>query len=178
MDNLKPVNIIVAVEETGGFGNKGTIPWRDEAFARDDFKHFQKITKGSVCVMGRKTYEEILEMMLKKKTKEEIEFILPGRVCYVISRNPNLEVVGATVIPNLRKAMETHKEDDKELFVIGGERLFTEALPWTKTIYLTVVKNTYGCDRFFNLKYLDHFFAIADGTKTDNLYFLTYKRTK
>jgi len=174
----KPLNIIVAVEQTGGFGNKGAIPWKDEAFAKDDFKHFQKTTKNSVCVMGRKTYEEILDMMLKKKTKEEIDSILPGRVCYVVSRNKELEVVGATVVPNLRAVRDNHKDDDKTIFVIGGEKLFVEALPLTNTIYMTVVKNSYDCDRYFELKYLNHFFTIDSGTQTDNLYFLTYKRTK
>lgn len=175
---LPSLNIIVAVDQAGGFGRGGIIPWRDEPFAKEDFKHFQKTTKDSVCIMGRKTYEEILEMMLKRKPKEKIESLLPGRTCYVISSNAELDVVGATVRTNLRSIMEEYKESDKKLFVIGGEKLFTEAIVWTDTIYLTVVKDYYDCDKHFPIKYLDYFFTISEGEQTDNLYFTTYKRTK
>jgi dihydrofolate reductase len=96
----------------------------------------------------------------------------------VISRNKNLEVVGATVVQNLRSAIQNEQNGDKEIFVIGGEKLFVEALSWTGTIYMTVVKNYYKCDRVFPAAYLDQHFTIVDGTQTDDLHFLTYKRTK
>jgi dihydrofolate reductase len=175
---IKPLSIIVAVDLGLGFGYQGEIPWKTEPFAKTDFKHFQQTTKDSVCIMGRNTYQEILDMTLTRKTKEEIDSILPGRICYVISRNKNLEVVGATVVQNLRSAIQNEQTGGKEIFVIGGEKLFVEALSWTDTIYMTVVKNYYKCDRVFPAAYLDQHFTIVDGTQTDDLHFLTYKRTK
>ncbi len=170
------LSIIVAVDQAGGFGKQGNIPWKDKPFAKADFKHFQTTTKDSVCIMGRKTYEEILEMALKRKPKEEIESILPGRVCYVVSRNKDLEVVGAKLVPNLRAAMEDSKELNKETFVLGGEKLFIEALSWTNNIYMTIVKDYYGCDKMFPISYIDRHFKIDSGKQADDLYFLTYKR--
>lgn len=175
---IKPLNIIVAVDQGLGFGYQGNIPWKTEPFAKTDFKHFQQTTKDSVCIMGRNTYQEILDMMLTRKSKEEIDSILPGRICYVVSRNKDLEVVGATVVPNIRSAVQNDKNGDKEIFVIGGEKLFVEALSWTNTIYMTVVKNYYKCDRVFPATYLDQYFTISEGTQADDLHFLTYKRTK
>lgn len=174
---VTPVNIIVAVDETGGFGKDGKIPWHFP----EDLKHFQSITKNTTCIMGRKTYQDMLEMVVERKKKKspkekiiKIDEILPGRECFVVSRTLKT-VQGATVVPRLRKAMVDATK--KEIFVIGGELMYTEALPWTKMIHLTVVKGHYNCDRFFPLDYLDKHFKIAGGKKiSDNLLYVKYKR--
>ena len=67
-------------------------------------------------------------------------------------------------------------EDKREVFVLGGEKMFVEALVWTQHIYLTVVKNVYQGDRFFPLKYVQEFFHIVEGEQTDDLFFLKYRR--
>lgn len=59
---IKP-NIIVAVDCEGGFGKEGKIPW----FLPEDFEHFKNMTTGHVCVMGRRTYEEMLETRKRKR---------------------------------------------------------------------------------------------------------------
>lgn len=172
-------SIIVAVDEEGGFGKGGKIPWHFP----EDFKHFQDTTKGSICIMGRRTYNEILEHAEKRwkksKAKKKKLELLPGRESIVLSRNPELEVKGATLQPNLQAAIDSLKEDDKRpIFIIGGEKLFTEALPRTDTVYLTVVKGLpYKCDRFFPVHYLKSNFKIDSGTETDKLYFVNYTRT-
>jgi dihydrofolate reductase len=72
---MNNVNIIVAVDDAGGFGKDGKIPWHFP----EDFKRFKEITKDSVCVMGRNTYEDMLEMVKsrKKDPNVKIETILP-----------------------------------------------------------------------------------------------------
>lgn len=174
---MPSIDIIVAVDESGGFGKDGKIPWHFP----EDLKHFQSITKNSTCIMGRKTYQDIFNMIIErkklgtiKKKLVKIPEILPGRESFIISKSIS-KVQGATVFTNLRKAILSATK--KKIFIIGGERLFTEALTWTNTIHITLVKGFYDCDRFFPIDYMKKHFKINKGKKlSDNLLYITYTR--
>ena len=60
------LHIIAAVDKTSGFGFEGKIPWNFP----EDFKHFQDTTKGHVCVMGRHTYTDMLEIAKARGRKK------------------------------------------------------------------------------------------------------------
>ncbi len=176
--NMIPLSIIVAVDKDGGFGKKGKIPW----FFPEDLKHFQKTTKNSVCIMGRRTYVDMLEMVNKRRDeplKGKETPILKGRDSYVVTSNPDLDAPGATVVSSIRAAIQSLTEADKrEVFVIGGERMYIEALAYTNVIYMSIVKNkTYDCDRFFPIEVVNKKFKLVNGTETDELQFLKYTRT-
>ena len=49
------MDIICAVDEKLAFGYKGTLPWT----CKRDLKHFAHVTKGSVVIMGRNTWESL-----------------------------------------------------------------------------------------------------------------------
>lgn len=176
--SMQPLNLIVAVDECGGFGKNGKIPWH----YTEDLKHFQKVTKGAACIMGRLTYQDMYDMIVarkekNKKTKKPIQFkeILPGRDSYVVTRHK--ELMGVTTVNNIRRAVESTKKD--RIFVIGGERMYTEALPFVNKIYLTLVKGDYNCDKFFPIDYVRKNFKITGGEKgSDNLLFIEYERVK
>jgi len=173
---IPPLSIIVGVDEDGGFGKDGKIPW----YFPEDLKNFKKVTADSVCIMGRKTYEDMLEMVKsrKKDKKKKLKEILPGRTCFVVTSNDKLEPEGATAVSGIYAAIqELDEEDTREIFVIGGEKMYIEALTWTETIYLTIIKGkTYGCDRFFPIDIINKKYKIVDGKETEELYFLIYKR--
>lgn len=191
---MKDVSIIVAVDEVGGFGKNGKIPWN----ISEDLKHFQDVTKGSICIMGKATYQDMLGYAKKRwKTNEDFnkrlenkgppegeedkrkpnnKEILPGRQSIVLSRG-ELEPIGAIHKPGLRQAVEEFQNDPREVFVIGGEKLFIEALSWCNKIYMTIVPGTYDCDRHFPLQVLQRHYTITAGEKTDSgLIFIEYTR--
>lgn len=166
MPILSNINIIVAVDAKGGFAKQKKIPW----YYKEDFQHFRNITIGHACLMGRNTYDEINER-LGEKAKESV---LPGRTCYVISNKLNF-LPNATVVQSPRDIVHHN-----EIFVIGGKTLFNDALDYAQTVYLTRIAKDYGCDMFFNMRYLDEMYYIAEekpGIDPD-LTFLTYKRKK
>lgn len=176
---MVPLSIIVAVDQAGGFGKDGKIPW----YFPEDLKHFQKTTKNTVCIMGRKTYEDMLEMVNKRRD-EPLEgnktSILKGRECYVVTSNKDFNAPGATVVHSIRAAVQSLTEADKrEVFVIGGERMYIEALAFTNTIYMSVVKEkSYDCDRFFPIDVINKKFKQVDGSENDDLLFVKYIRIK
>jgi dihydrofolate reductase len=185
---MKNISIIVACDENGGIGFQGKIPWHFP----EDFKHFKDTTMGGVCIMGRKTYEEILEMSgggnKAIQAYEEVEHIgspvqqpteikplLDGRESFVLSNDANFSPVGAQRAAGLREAIEgLDNTDTCEIFVIGGEKLFIQALAWTDKIHMTIIKKEYDCDRFFPIQTLSKNYKIDLGEELDEMYFVRY----
>jgi len=171
MRKMSEINIVVGVDESGGFGKEGKIPWN----IPEDLKHFQKVTKDSICIMGRRTYEDMVEMRGDKEIKKSI---LPGRECYVLSRDKKAVFKGAIAKTGIREAVESLKPKDKRtIFVIGGDKLFVEAFSWASKVYLTVVEGHHGCDRFFQVDYLNQKFHIDFAEKKGKLTFVEYIRS-
>jgi len=182
---MRPLSIVVAVDNKGGFCKDKKIPWN----YKEDFGEFKKITNGGICVMGRNTYQEILEKneLRKKKTKREASAstliietnpaLLKGRESYVLSRSSDFSPIGAALVKSLHEICEKLNENDnREVFVLGGEKLFIEALSWTTKIYMTMIDKDYDCDQFFPIQILDKWFNIKNGRKSGELYFVEYQR--
>lgn len=158
----------------GGYAKDGKIPWK----CSDDLKRFKKTTTGNVCIMGRRTYLDMVEMMEARKIDvNTLDDILPGRKSFVLSRNPNFKAPGATVVPSIRQAWQSLEErDTREVFILGGERVFTEALAWTTKIYMNIIKDTFDCDKFFPVSAINKDYTIRAGEETDDLYQVVYNK--
>jgi len=114
---------VVAAAENGTIGAAGDIPWR----LPDDQRRFKSLTLGHCIVMGRRTHESIGRL-------------LPGRTTIVVSRDPALAIEGAHVASSLEAALDfARSRGETEVFVVGGERVYAEALPIADRIHLTRV---------------------------------------
>lgn len=165
------LNLIVALDREGGFGKEGKIPWH----FKSDFKHFQTMTKGHVCVMGRKTYEDMAEIM-KLRGKNIKDGILPDRKSYMVS-TVRKKAKGVTVVKSLDEVIANHPND--QIWVLGGELLFKEALEKRANAYVTAIDGVYQCDRFFPTDVLEQKYNIVEGRREiENdvmLYFMKYE---
>lgn len=130
------ISILVAVAENGVIGKDNQLLWR----LSEDLKLFKKRTTNHAIIMGRKTYDSIGKP-------------LPNRVNIVISRSKNLEIDGCVVVNSLEKAIEVaiQQTDKNEVFIIGGEKIYTLAEKLATKLYLTKVNATLEGDAFFNL---------------------------
>ncbi len=131
-------SLIVAVADNNVIGKNNKMPWH----ISEDFKHFKKITLNKPCIMGRKTYESILEQLGKP---------LPKRDSIVISRS-GFEHKGAISVPSLESAIENAKDiTDDEIMVIGGAQIYKLALKsnLVDRIYMTRVHQSPEGDAFF-----------------------------
>lgn len=115
------VSLVVAVAENGVIGKDGQLPWR----LPDDLKRFKAITEGHAVLMGRITHESIGRP-------------LPGRQNIVISRGLAAAPQGCDLARSLDEAVAMVTRRD-ECFVIGGARLYAEALRRANRIHLTRV---------------------------------------
>ena len=131
------ISIIVAVADKGVIGNDNQLLWR----LSEDLKLFKKRTTGHAIIMGRKTFDSIGKP-------------LPNRVNIVISRSKDLKIEGCTVVNSLEKAIDVANQqtDKNEIFIIGGEKIYTLAETIANKLYLTKVIATLEGDAFFDLK--------------------------
>jgi len=126
------MNLIAAADENWGIGKNGGLL----AHISGDMKYFRETTKGKIVVMGRKTLEG-----------------LPGgqplgnRVNVVLSENPAYKIKGAVVCHNIDEALEYLKQfSSEDIYVIGGESIFRQFLPYCNTVYLTHIDYEYDAD--------------------------------
>ena len=168
-------SIIVAVDEEYGIGKEGKLPWHYS----EDMKFFSRTTKNSQCIMGRKTYEEIFEIMKLKN----VESLLPNRTCYVVSSDPDFQAKKAATCRSFEQAwfMTTYRTEivDRDVFVIGGSSMYELALPQIDTAFITFVPGTHDCDTFFTgMDYIKEQFYLEseEVSKESNLKFTKYRR--
>lgn len=129
------ISLILAASDNDVIGKDGGIPW----FVRGEQAIFKRVTMGKPVIMGRLTHESL------PKT-------LPGRLNIVVSRNPNYQVKnGGMLAGSLAEALSIEEvKKATEVFVIGGEQLFKEALPLSDRVYFTRVHTTIlGGDKVF-----------------------------
>ncbi len=130
------ISIIVAIDEKRGIGKNNKMPW----YIREDFKRFKKITLNHPIIMGRKTFESIGKPLV-------------DRTNIVITRNKDFEKKGIEITNSLEEAIKIAKKlkGGSEVFIIGGEQIFKQAINLADKLYITKVKGDFKADTFFPL---------------------------
>lgn len=130
---MSRVSLIAAKGLNNEIGQEGKLPWS----LSGDLKRFKEITTGHPILMGRKTFQSIGKP-------------LPKRTNIVISADRTFQAEGVIVVPSFERGLETAGPFGDELFVIGGSRVFAEALPYCQRLYLTTVQGVFPqADVFF-----------------------------
>lgn len=129
------MNLIVAVDENWAIGNKNrllvSIP--------KDHKMFREETTGKVVVLGRKTLETFPQgQPLKNRTN------------IILSKDPEYEVKGAVVLHSTEELLRyLENYDSKDVYIIGGESIYRQMLPYCDTAHVTKIAHAYEADTFF-----------------------------
>jgi dihydrofolate reductase len=105
------ITLIAAMAAGRVIGKDNAMPWHLPA----DLRHFKALTLGKPVVMGRKTFESLGRP-------------LPGRHNIVVSRNPQLQLEGITVVATPEQAIVA-AGDVAELMIIGGAQIYRQFLP-------------------------------------------------
>ena len=118
------VTLVAAVARNGVIGADGGIPWH----LPGEQRRFKELTLGHVLVMGRLTYESIGRP-------------LPGRTTVVVTRTAGWSAGddGVLVAPGVPEAIALAATVDEEVFVVGGSRVYEDALPLADRLELTWV---------------------------------------
>ena len=129
------MNLIVNADRNWGIGKNNSLLIR----IPEDMKFFRRMTKGNVIVLGRRTLESFPGGVA-----------LPERTNIVLSKKKDLAADKATVVHDLPALFEELKKyDDDSVFVVGGESVYRELLPYCKKAYVTRTDYAYDADAHF-----------------------------
>nr|WP_330407487.1 dihydrofolate reductase [Blautia argi] len=101
-------------------------------------KFFRNTTTGNVVIMGRKTLESFPGGLPLK-----------NRVNIVLTRDKNYQAKGAVVVHSVEEALEEAKKYEEEVYVIGGDSVYKQMLPYCSKAYVTKIDFAYEADSFF-----------------------------
>ena len=114
------VGLVWAQSTSGVIGRGGDIPWR----VPEDLIRFKQVTMGHTVVMGRRTWDSLAARVRP----------LPGRRNVVLTRQTGFVADGATVVRSLDEALT-----DPDTWVVGGEQIYTLAMPRASRCEVTEV---------------------------------------
>ena len=124
------IKMIAAVSKNGVIGVDGGLPWAGKY--PEDMKFFRTMTKNSIIIMGRKTFESIGNRPL------------PTRRNIVISRSANtpgttVTADGVEVYESVAEAIDRCDGDNRDIWIVGGERVYEAGMEFADEIYLTMI---------------------------------------
>lgn len=129
------MNIFVAVDSNWAIGCQDSLLVR----IPNDHKHFREETTGKVVVLGRKTLQTFPQgMPLKNRTN------------IILSRDKNYQVKDATVVHSIEELLEELKKyGSQDIYIIGGESIYRQMLPYCDTAHVTKIEHSYQADTYF-----------------------------
>ncbi len=163
MYNLNPMLSIIACISKGnraiGYNNQLLY------HIKEDMVRFKELTIGHTIIMGRKTYESLPHGALPKRRN------------LVVSKTLR-EIPECEVVSSIEEAW---KAEGEEIFVIGGESIYRQAIPLADKLYLTIVDDEpQQADTFFPSFNLEDWEMAKKEMRNENglsFTFLTYVKT-
>ncbi|WP_121742836.1 dihydrofolate reductase [Natronorubrum halophilum] len=161
---------IVAVAENGVIGKDGDMPWH----VPEDLAHFKETTMDHPLIMGRVTYEGILEALGEP---------LPGRTTVVLTgqdldTRENVVVAGSLeeALERAETAARENHGDVDRVFVAGGATVYEQFLPAIDRLIVTEIDDDPDGDAYFPEWDRDAFEEVSRDER-EGFAFLEYVRT-
>lgn len=119
---MPKLTLLAASGPWGEMGSKGLTPWDPSPALQE---HFRVQTRNKTLIMGYRTWIAFNGPSLSGKN-------------VVITRHHARNVFDATTFRSLREALDS-LENTEEAVIIGGARLFDDAIPLVGTAFITCI---------------------------------------
>jgi dihydrofolate reductase len=151
---------IVAVDKNWAIGYQNKLLVSIPA----DMRFFRDETMGKVVIMGRKTLETFPSGQPLK-----------NRINIVITRDMDFKVKDAIVVHSVEEALEiTKKYRTDDIYVIGGDSIYRQFLPYCSIAHITKIDYSYHADTYFpNLEQMEGW-VLAEESDEHTYYDLAY----
>lgn len=152
------IKLIIAHDENNGIGKDNKLPFH----CPSDLKRFQNLTKDSIVICGRNTYESILESNNGKLLDNRYFIIVSNTLTDIDREKLNFkDRVNSQVFSGSREQLnafisnfdifykticELNHFDYKNIFVIGGAKLYNELNDYCKYWYVSEIHGKFDCD--------------------------------
>jgi dihydrofolate reductase len=158
------INALFAVDQNGGMGLNGGLPWPHNS---EDLANFKRLTTDHVVVMGRRSWDD------PKMPKP-----LKDRTVYVVSNQlitDSVHQISGDIREEVLKIEQLHP--NKTIWIVGGAEILEQCKDLYDRIYLTHFKGSYRIDTKVNLKGLlsGRLMRSASASPEDNCTFVVYE---
>ena len=160
------ISLVVAMDKNNGIGLNNKLLWK----IPEDMKHFRRLTMNGIIIMGRKTFESIGHPLHK-------------RTNIVLSRTLQ-KLEGCYVYPSLSELLHDYEQasSEEEVFVIGGEEIYIQFLPFADRLYVTHVDASFDADAHFPTIDTDKWEMVSNGISNEdhelNYTFAVYQKRR
>lgn len=152
---------IACIDKNNGIGKNGqlliSIP--------NDMKYFRETTKDSIVIMGRKTLYSFKD---RQPLKNRINIVFTHDKNSILNdyeyKNYN-NLYFVSEKSELNKILNNYK--NKEVYVIGGEKIYNLLINECDTLLLTVLDKTFDADTFFP-DFTKYNFVLSDKSEDFN----------
>jgi len=151
-------SIVAAMDMHGLIGKNNDLPWHYP----EDLKYFKKLTLNHKVLMGRKTFESIVDRLGHPLPKRD----------HLVATRQGLKHQNIEIINNLETFLSQKHED--HIFIIGGKEVFDLALPFVDQMFITHVKHIYQGDTYLQIDFSK--FRSIKLNETEDLLFMKYER--
>lgn len=158
------MNLIVAVDENWAIGHQNELLIRIPA----DMKMFRQETTGKVVVLGRKTLETFPGgQPLKNRTN------------IILSSRKDYKVKDGIVVHSMEELLEELKKyEEKDIYIIGGETVYRQMLPYCKVAHVTKIDRAYAADAYFPNLEKDEEWQVTAESEEQSYFDTTYRFVK
>lgn len=147
--------LVWACDDKGGIGRQDSIPWN----VPQDLRKFREITIQedvdgynspvfNVVIMGRKTWESIPKMF--KPLKNRFNIVITSKEPEIKPEHKNVAFVPSFELSLVLTELYLKKFPFADVFVIGGERVYNEAIKHESCIGIheTLIDGDWKCEKF------------------------------
>lgn len=161
------VALIAAVAENRVIGADGEMPWHYPA----DLDHFKRTTTGHPVIVGRRTYERIVDRLGGP---------LPDRTTVVLTTRELDLPDGAVAVDGADRAMTRARQAAAALgvdtvYVVGGATVYDAYLDRANRLVLTEIHDSFEGDTYFP-EWRDERWREVDRDDRGEFSFVTYER--
>jgi len=126
------LSIIAAMGRNRVIGKDEKLPWD----LPDDLKNFHRVTEGKPFIMGKQSYLSEDRLLSSHRN-------------IILSRKQDFELCGnCEGATSLEEALKM-TENENEIFILGGGKVFQMSLPLADRLYLTLVETDMDGDTYF-----------------------------
>nr|AIA16084.1 Dihydrofolate reductase [uncultured bacterium] len=160
--------LIAGVAQNNVIGQQGALPW----YISEDLKRFKELTTGHPVVMGRKTYESIVQRLGKP---------LPHRKNIVVTSNTSYQAHPEVLLcSSVQEALMKAQQSSEKVFVIGGQQIYEQTLPLAHELEITHVHKAFEGDAYFPEIKKEEWKEVKREERTGDMHysFVSYQRSK
>jgi dihydrofolate reductase len=129
----KKIIAIWAQDTEGIIGKNNHLPWH----LPKDLEHFKETTLNQAILMGRVTFEGMNQRLL------------PNRETLILTTQLGYQVDGAVVVTSVEEVLNWYENQDKTLYIVGGNQVYKLFEPYVDELFVTQVQAEVVGDTYF-----------------------------